>query len=149
MMKDSWARKQQEASDLGVPYQKYLCQEIHLKGKYALSLKINKGVGKGHQFFEGTWCSYFLLSFCLGFLGNRWIYSSLWLCSFMAQLDKEVNNNTIMKPDGFVLELSSINLYTYMTHCFHIWHRLHKRASLPNRYQSLRLQKLSLKKGLS
>lgn len=33
MMKDAWARKQQEAPDLRVLYQKYPCQEIHLKWK--------------------------------------------------------------------------------------------------------------------
>ena len=32
-MKDAWARKQQEAPDLRVLYQKYPCQEICLKWK--------------------------------------------------------------------------------------------------------------------
>lgn len=33
MMKNAWAGKQQEAPDLRVLYQKYPCQEIHLKWK--------------------------------------------------------------------------------------------------------------------
>lgn len=36
MMKNAWARKKQEAPDLGVLYQKYPCQEIRLKWKESM-----------------------------------------------------------------------------------------------------------------
>lgn len=87
-----------------------------MKGKRALCVKLNTGIGRGIGSVKEPREA---VSYCI----KSWILSQkmnlvLTVTALFRATIQHINNDAIMKPDEFVLKLYSVNPSVYMTDHF-------------------------------